>query len=385
MNNDYFSKQILTYMGNKRKLISKISQVIDLVEKQFGEKINKIGEGFSGSGIVSRMLKTKCKYLYTNDIAGYSNTINKCYLTNYDSLSEVDQKNIKKLIGQCNGFMNGYNFLTMEPRSSNEIPNFISKHWSPQNDDDIQPNERVYFTRKNAVKIDRARYFIEKHSGKYKDFLLAPLLVEASIHNNTNGQFSAYFKNRDKTKGKFGGKSETDIKRITGDIVIEHPILLSKGAIAKTYQMDTNDWINQIEKVDLIYYDPPYNKHPYNIYYFLLDIINDWNTNIEIPDTYRGQPKNWKKSPWCSFSKAVDVFEKLIKATKNKTKFLLLSYNNGGIIGIETIDEILKKNGSVYKIPIEHKTYNKFKGIAAYKREKKFENVKEFLWLVDFR
>ena len=74
-----------------------------------------------------------------------------------------------------------------------------------------------------------------------------------------------------------------------------------------------------------------------------------------------------------------------IKATKNKTKFLLLSYNNGGIIDIETIDEILKKNGSVYKIPIEHKTYNKFKGIAAYKREKKFENVKEFLWLVDFR
>jgi adenine-specific DNA-methyltransferase len=385
MNNEYFSKQILTYMGNKRKLISQISNVIDLVERQFGEKISKIGEGFSGSGIVSRMLKTKCEYLYTNDIAGYSNTINKCYLTNNNSLSQTDKNEIIKLIGQCNGFMNGYNFITLEPGDNTKIPKFISKHWCPKNDDDIQPGERAYFTRKNAIKIDRARYFIENYTGKYKHFLLAPLLVEASIHNNTNGQFSAYFKDKNKTKGKFGGKGEVDIKRITKEISLTYPILLEDGAIAKTYQMDTNDWVDQLEKVDLIYYDPPYNKHPYNIYYFLLDIINNWDTSIEIPDTYRGQPKNWKKSPWCSFRNATVAFENLIEKTKKKTKFLMLSYNNTGIIDIETIDKILNKYGVVYKIPVEHKTYNKLKGIAAYKREKKYVDIKEFLWLVDFR
>ena len=48
--------------------------------------------------------------------------------------------------------------------------------------------------------------------------------------------------------------------------------------------------------LDIVYYDPPYNKHPYNIYYFLLDIVNNMDLDIEVPDTYRGQPKGWKKS-----------------------------------------------------------------------------------------
>ena len=42
---------------------------------------------------------------------------------------------------------------------------------------------------------------------RYHDpLLLGPLLVQCSIHNNTNGQFSAYYKNEEKTKGMYGGK-----------------------------------------------------------------------------------------------------------------------------------------------------------------------------------
>lgn len=379
----YLQKQILTYMGNKRKLLTNIDDIISLIEKDFGEKIYSIGEGFSGSGVVSRLLKTKCSKLFVNDIAGYSKSLNECYLTSFDSLTAGDKKNIKHHIDVCNEFMLGYNFATFEPMSADS---FISKHWAADDDQNIQENERVYFTKDNATRIDRAMKYINTFvEVKYRKFLLAPLLVESSIHNNTNGQFSAFFKDETKSKGMFGGKKNVDIKRITGQIKLPYPILINTGATPIISQMDTNEWINQIEQVDLIYYDPPYNKHPYNIYYFLLDIINDWNMDISIPNTYRGQPKNWIKSPWCSFSKAKDMFDKLIKQTKEKTKFLLLSYNNGGIIPIKEIDSLLNKYGSVYKIPVEHKTYNKLKGIAAYKRKKKVSEVKEFLWLVDFR
>ena len=65
----YLQKQILTYMGNKRKLLTNIDDIISLIEKDFGEKIYSIGEGFSGSGVVSRLLKTKCSKLFVNDIA----------------------------------------------------------------------------------------------------------------------------------------------------------------------------------------------------------------------------------------------------------------------------------------------------------------------------
>ena len=33
-------------------------------------------------------------------------------------------------------------------------------------------------------------------------------------------------------------------------------------------------------------------------------MINDWNTDIEIPDTNRGQLKNWFKSSYNSFTYA---------------------------------------------------------------------------------
>ena len=36
----------------------------------------------------------------------------------------------------------------------------------------------------------------------------------------------------------------------------------------------------------------------------------------------------------------------------------------------------------VTKYPIEHKTYNRLKGIANYKRQGKDKEIKEYLWLI---
>ena len=82
--------------------------------------------------------------------------------------------------------------------------------------------------------------------------------------------------------------------------------------------MDTNEWVKKIPKLDLVYYDPPYNKHPYSIYYFLLDILNNWDS-IEIPDTNRGQPLTWNKSMYNSITYAEKTFEDLIDNTDSNT------------------------------------------------------------------
>ena len=58
-NNEYLTSQIITYMGNKRKLLSQIEDVIDRIQKELGKNALNIGDGFSGSGIVSRLLKNK--------------------------------------------------------------------------------------------------------------------------------------------------------------------------------------------------------------------------------------------------------------------------------------------------------------------------------------
>ena len=104
MEDEYFTKQILTYMGNKRKFLNKIDEIITLVKTEIGEKNINIAEGFSGSGIVSRLFKNRVmndvvpleelKTLYVNDMAGYSKTLNECYLTSTTDLTTDDYENL---------------------------------------------------------------------------------------------------------------------------------------------------------------------------------------------------------------------------------------------------------------------------------------------------
>ena len=87
----------------------------------------------------------------------------------------------------------------------------------------------VYYTRENARRIDYYRHYINTIPDKYRDFILAPLLVEASKHNNCSGHFAAYYK-KDGI-GHFGGKKDTDIKRITQNIELPMPYFLIINAI----------------------------------------------------------------------------------------------------------------------------------------------------------
>jgi len=372
---EYYSKQIITYLGNKRKFINKIDEVIKRVKTELNQKTINIGEGFSGSGVVSRLFKNRANggIFYVNDISEYSKILNECYLTDIDELNKDEIEYLQNTIENIKNYLK---LNTYEP--------FISKYWSPKNDNNILPGERVYYTNENAVIIDKMMHYIKNNIGKeYQKFFIGPLLVQASTNNNTNGQFSAYFKDEKKEKGKFGGKNEIDLQRIKRVIEPRLPILTNGKAKLKISKKDANEWVRSTGELDLVYYDPPYNKHPYNIYYFLLDIISKWDINMEIPDTYRGQPKNWEKSCYCSLNKAKETFIDLIKHTNSK--FIMISYNNKGIIPLDEMDKILQEKGKVEKIPFEHNTYNRYIGIAKKKREKKEEKIKEFIWLVDCR
>ena len=77
MDNVFLKTQIPTYMGNKRKLLTNINEILTHIESKLQKKLI-LGDGFSGSGIVSRLFKTGSSELYTNDIAGYSQTLNQC-------------------------------------------------------------------------------------------------------------------------------------------------------------------------------------------------------------------------------------------------------------------------------------------------------------------
>ncbi len=67
----FLKQQLITYMGNKRKLVYAISQVVQNVERALGSTSLTFGDGFSGSGVVSRLFKSRGATLHTNDLAGF--------------------------------------------------------------------------------------------------------------------------------------------------------------------------------------------------------------------------------------------------------------------------------------------------------------------------
>ena len=126
---DYYSKQIITYLGSKRKFISKLDEIINAVKIELGlEKLN-IGEGFSGSGVVSRLFKNRVNggKLYINDISSYSKILNECYLTNIDDLKNHELIYLQNTLDTMKNYVKIQN--TYEP--------FISKYWAPKDDNNI--------------------------------------------------------------------------------------------------------------------------------------------------------------------------------------------------------------------------------------------------------
>ena len=63
---------------------------------------------------------------------------------------------------------------------------------------------------------------------------------------------------------------------------------------------------------------------------------------------------------------AEEAFDDLIKNTKSH--YIIISYNNRGIIPIDKFKDILEKYGELEVLTINHKTYNRLIGQSAYKK-----------------
>ena len=101
--NNYLKKQIISYMGNKRKMVPHIEDILTKIKKKCNKEKLLLGDGFSGSGIVSRLFKLHAEILFSNDIAGYSKTLNACYL---DTPSKDQINRIQHYIDTANDFTN---------------------------------------------------------------------------------------------------------------------------------------------------------------------------------------------------------------------------------------------------------------------------------------
>lgn len=357
-NKGFLTKQIITYIGNKRKLLPYIEEHLLSAKNKIGK--NKISclDMFSGSGIVSRLMKKHSSKIVANDLEKYSEIINKCFLSNKSetNLGDLEEKKL---------------YLTERIESGLE-EGFISKLYAPQDEENISEQDRVFYTKRNAVFLDTAMKQILLLPEEDRKFFIAPLMSEASVHVNTSGIFKGFYKNKEGI-GKFGGTAENALARIKGNIKLCTPIFSNFECEFEVKREDANNLV--CENIDFAYLDPPYNQHPYGSNYFMLNLLADYKEPREI-SSVSGIPKDWNRS---SFNRKAEAEKSLFSIVERlDAKLILISYNSEGFVSLERFKEKLSTLG---RLSSQEIIYDAFKGSRNLSgRDLK---VKEFLFLLE--
>ncbi len=356
---DYLTKQIIAYIGNKRKLLFLIYKALEDSGVNAGDGL-KFADLFCGSGVVSRFAKYLGFEVYCNDWEPYSKVIAEGYI-------KTDKKDIKKIFGsqeEFNSLLNSINSLK-SPAAKDQ---YIAKYYAPH-DKDIEKAdyrvERLFYTRENALIIDKIRNYIEenypaddKKKAQARSILIAGLLYEAATHTNTSGVFKAFHK-------EFGGHGKDALKRILSPVILNEPVLIDGKYPVHVFNEDANKLVTELPEMDVVYLDPPYNQHQYGSNYHMLNTIARWD---KIPEPLelneKGVLKNkagirsdWinTRSPYCYKESAAAAFKDLIDNIKSH--FILISYSSDGIISFEDMKKIALSKGYVSIVTSSYTTY----------------------------
>ena len=328
----------MNYIGSKYSLLDFIDNTIKSV---VGEDMSHLVfcDLFAGTGIVGRHFKTRVSQVISNDWEYYSYILNRNYIGNH---LEIDGKEsyIERL-NQLEGVDNGFIFSQYCLGGG---------------------NNRQYFSDENGKKIDAVRMAIEewKNCGEITDdlyyFLLCSLIESADRHANTASVYGAFLKSLKKSAQK--------------PMVVAPANYQFNNHNHRVYCEDANTLIKNISG-DILYLDPPYNARQYGANYHLLNTIAEYK--VFEPKGKTGL-REYNKSSYCSKSVVRDSFENLIADAK--FRYIVLSYNNEGLMSIDTIRQIMSKYGA-YKV--FQKEYSRFRADKAENRNHLADNTIEYL------
>ena len=362
-NKDFLTTQLITYIGNKRKIIGEIEKEIELISEKSGKEKLVCTDLFSGSGIVARMLKRHSSKLIVNDLENYSSVINSCYLINKKDFPKDEFEYLRKKIEDS---------CRLE-----KLPGIISMNYAPQDDDNIKKGERVFYTHQNAVLIDTYRTLIDKFvpDENLRKFFLAPLITEASVHVNTSGVFKGFYKDKNTGIGCFGAAGKNALTRIIGRIELKEPVFSNFESDLEIYQKDTVLLSKELKDLDIAYLDPPYNQHPYGSNYFMLNLILKNKLDVEI-SKISGITQGWNRSVFNKPYSALKSMEEIVSSLDSK--FIVISYNSEGFISFDEMSEMLKKYGKLKTVEI---AYNTFRGSRNLRNRD--IHVSEYLFILE--
>ena len=309
----------MNYIGSKQSLLDFLETTI---EEFTGYKEGDgfvFGDLFAGTGVVGQRYKEKGHSVISNDIQYYSYVLNKHYIENIPELDD--------------SLLEYFNNL-------NPVKGFIYNNYC-----EGSGSGRNYFTNENGMKCDAVRIELERlyRAGEINDnlyfYYLASLINSIDKYANTASVYGAFLKHIKKPAQK--------------EFMLEL-LPVGNGNIGKVYNEDINELIKKVGG-DVLYIDPPYNNRQYCSNYHVLETIAKYD-KPKLRGVTGLRDETYQKSKYCSKRTVIDIFEDLIKNAD--FKYIILSYNNEGLMDLKTIKDIMSKYG---EYDFFTKEYRRFK------------------------
>ena len=330
----------MKYIGNKQRLLDFIDSVVQK------EKLPQKGifiDIFTGTTSVAQHYKKKGYRIIANDLMTYSYVFQQAYIKNnrfpkFKNLLQSKYFNINS------NPLDKYGPLKIVIDYLNKLPGkkgFIFQNYAPAG-----KFKRQFFSNENAMRIDATREQLDKWK---KDrlvnksefyILLASFIDAADFVANISGTYGAYLKIW----------RSMALKPFT----MLAPNLIESNLEHQIYQEDSNKIIRDL-KGDILYIDPPYNTRQYAANFHILETLARWDN----PQVYGKTGLRFyeeQKSAYSQRTKCEDVFADLIN--KARADYILMSYNNEGIIPHKFILDTLERKGEV---KVYTKNYRRFR------------------------
>lgn len=310
-------KAVMNYIGSKQSLLDFLETTIEEFTGYKEGDSFVFGDLFAGTGVVGQRYKEKGHSVISNDIQYYSYVLNKHYIENIPKLDD--------------SLLEYFNNL-------NPVKGFIYNNY-------CEGSGRNYFTNENGMKCDAVRIELERlyRAGEINDnlyfYYLASLINSIDKYANTASVYGAFLKH---------------IKKPAQKEFILELLPVGNGNIGKVYNEDINELIKKVGG-DVLYIDPPYNNRQYCSNYHVLETIAKYDTP-KLRGVTGLRDETYQKSKYCSKRTVIDIFEDLIKNAD--FKYIILSYNNEGLMDLKTIKDIMSKYG---EYDFFTKEYRRFK------------------------
>ncbi len=332
----------MRYIGSKLNLLSQIEGVVD----NLGVRKGVFCDLFAGTVCVAAHFKRKGFQIISNDFLELSYAFQRALIANnaepefasiVETLGDVQDDSLFTNLSPCHKVVAWLNCLPGKR-------GFIFHNYCPSGNNEYG---RQYLSDSNGQKIDAIRQQIQqwRDAGEITEnefyLLLLPLLEATSKVANISGTYGAYLKHWDPRTYK-------DLPMVPAEIIrsdVRHQV----------FRGDANQLIEAI-RCDVLYLDPPYNTRQYITNYHLLETIARYDAPPLHGKTGLRNYEDGEKSAYCSKSDCYRAFQDLIE--KANARYILVSYNNEGILSRDEVMSILSLRGEPHcNSPIDYRRF----------------------------